>query len=459
MNYLQLNKMTGTVLLCGFIGIIATLIYNDTLVMDTWEHLRATYLVILGNIPYRDFFEHHHPMLWYTFAPIMQIFPKNAIMIFYIARIFALLCSMGTLYFIYKIIINFFEGKENFIPFLLILLTFFPVWYVVSAFKPEAVAYLFYFVGLYFCFEYVKTSCRKNLVLCGIAFVMAFLFIQTMIFNVIFVGVAINAVCYKRQVFIKDLFYAASVPLLLLLSLGIIVYRCDLWQLYFQLNWLYNTKIRIFDTLAIWNWTLQIFIAFWAAYSLIRQTNSVYIKIISFLLIGEILLIFSFHKAHPHYLFLAFIYASVLIGCYLQKLSYQTLKIPVYAFLIGSLLINYLTIFVKNNRLIMMEYQIINQSEQNAVRNIYPYISTIYGHRFSYYEMFSMDMVAVDTCNFNRFPDYSLESDIKKNQYTYLVYDDTTDYLHPLCLKEKFKVSPNVLTNYSRISKDLWKHK
>ena len=307
--------MTGTVLLCGFIGIIATLIYNDTLVMDTWEHLRATYLVILGNIPYRDFFEHHHPMLWYTFAPIMQIFPKNAIMIFYIARIFALLCSMGTLYFIYKIIINFFEGKENFIPFLLILLTFFPVWYVVSAFKPEAVAYLFYFVGLYFCFEYVKTSCRKNLVLCGIAFVMAFLFIQTMIFNVIFVCVAINAVCYKRQVFIKDLFYAASVPLLLLLSLGIIVYRCNLWQLYFQLNWLYNTKIRIFDTLAIWNWTLQIFIAFWAAYSLIRQTNSVYIKIISFLLIGEILLIFSFHKAHPHYLFLAFIYASVLIGC------------------------------------------------------------------------------------------------------------------------------------------------
>lgn len=459
MKYLQLNKITGAILLCNFIGVIATLIYNDTLIMDTWEHLRATYLVLLGNIPYQDFFEHHHPVLWYIFAPIMQILPQDATMIFYVAKSVSLLCSLGTLYFIYKIITNFLGGKENFIPFLLIFFTFFPVWYVLSTFKPEAFAYLFYFIALYLSFDYIKTSHTKSLILCGIASVLAFLFIQTMIFNIIFMGIALIAICYKRPGFVRHLFYALLIPCLILVALGIMLYQQNMWQIYFQLNWLYNLQIHIQSSLALWNWLPHILVAFFAFFCLIRKDNSVYLKTICFLLVGEILLVICFNKAFPHYLFLSFIYISILIGCYLQKMHYQFLKVPFYAFLIGTLLINYLTILIKNNNTIMTEYKTINQSTQNTVLNIYPYVSVIYGSKFSYYEMFSMDMVTVDICAFNRFPDYNLENEIEKNQYTYLIYDDKKDYLLLSCKKDRFKISPNALTNYNRISKNLWKHK
>ena len=40
-------------------------IFSSTLnLADDIEHLRATYFVSSGDIPYRDFFDHHHPLLW-----------------------------------------------------------------------------------------------------------------------------------------------------------------------------------------------------------------------------------------------------------------------------------------------------------------------------------------------------------------------------------------------------------
>lgn len=459
MYYLQLNKITAAIILCDVIGVIATLIYNDTLIMDMWEHLRATSLIILGNVPYQDFFEHHHPLLWYTFAPIMQILPQNAIIIFYAARVFAMLCSAGTIYFIYKIIINFLGKKDSFIPFLLILFTFFPVWYNLSLFKPEVVAYLLYFMGLYFCFDYIKNFQLRSLIVCGIANVAAFLFIQTMIFNIIFVGIALVAVCYKRHGFVMHLIYAVTVPTIVLASMAILLNRFNMWDTYLQLNWLYNVQIHIDSSLAIWNWSLPILIAFVSLFYLIYKADTPYFKIIGFLLACEIILIFYFHKSFPHYLFLIFVYVSMLIGCYLQKIQRPFLKMPFYIYLICSLLINSLTILIKNNQMIMDDYKTINQSAQNTVLNIYPSASVIYGKEHSYYEMFSVDMIATDICTFNRFPNYNLETEIQNNQYTYLIYDDTKDYLKTLCSKERFRITENTLKHYNRISRNLWKHK
>lgn len=53
---------------------------------DHAEHLHASWLVWQGEVPYRDFFEHHHPLLWYIAAPMVALFYKN-VMIFYVARL------------------------------------------------------------------------------------------------------------------------------------------------------------------------------------------------------------------------------------------------------------------------------------------------------------------------------------------------------------------------------------
>ena len=86
------NKRFGTVLIglicVNILFVIWTLFYSSIIVSDDVEHLRAAYFVSLGEVPYRDFFEHHHPLLWYVFAPIVKHFSNLLRLLFF--AIFAL---------------------------------------------------------------------------------------------------------------------------------------------------------------------------------------------------------------------------------------------------------------------------------------------------------------------------------------------------------------------------------
>ena len=70
--------------------IFQTLSYADANVfidVDEIEHLRASYNILAGRIPFRDFFEHHHLLLNYLFTPVVFLFPKDPVIIL-IARFF-----------------------------------------------------------------------------------------------------------------------------------------------------------------------------------------------------------------------------------------------------------------------------------------------------------------------------------------------------------------------------------
>lgn len=44
---------------------------------DEFEHLHFAWLVGQGQVPYRDFFEHHHPLLWAALAPLAHWGPQS----------------------------------------------------------------------------------------------------------------------------------------------------------------------------------------------------------------------------------------------------------------------------------------------------------------------------------------------------------------------------------------------
>ena len=456
MNFFQINRYTITLLLLNCVGIIATLIYNDTVITDMWEHLRATYLVSLGNVPYKDFFEHHHPLLWYVFLPVMYLFPKDAVLIYYVARITALFCFAGTLFCIYLITKRFLGGKNTFLTFLLILGTFFPVWYVVSAFKPEAFAYLIYFIGVYYCFDYIKNKRSADLLYCGIFFSIAFLFIQTMIFNVAFIYMVLVVLYYKNKKFWQYIFLSAIIPFIVFIIIAYLLYQADMLNTYFQLNWIYNTKIDIQTPLTIWNWSLQLFAA--GCVFAYLKPKSVYLNIIAFLLCGEILLVFCFHKSFPHYLFLMFIYSSLLLAVYLQTVRSKVIQHYVLGFMCACLVLNFLTVFLKNNQNKMEEYKIVNQSPKVTVLNINSQLINIYGEKYSYYELFATGLVSLDICEFKRFSDYDLKQNIIEYQYDYLAYNANKN-IRSFCNAEKFTPTPDVLKYYEIVTENLWKRK
>ena len=71
------------------IGFALWAFYYHYMCMDHAEHIHAAWLVWQGQVPYRDFFEHHNPLFWYVLAPFVAAFYKNALVL-YAARVVSL---------------------------------------------------------------------------------------------------------------------------------------------------------------------------------------------------------------------------------------------------------------------------------------------------------------------------------------------------------------------------------
>lgn len=71
---------------------------------DEFEHVHASWLILQGETPFRDFFEHHHPLLWYFLLPIVKLWPEGfgvmfaarALMFLFFAGCAWLLVRIGT---------------------------------------------------------------------------------------------------------------------------------------------------------------------------------------------------------------------------------------------------------------------------------------------------------------------------------------------------------------------------
>lgn len=63
---------------------------------DEFEHLHAGFLVFRGEVPYRDFFEHHGPLFYYALLPLFRLFGPELAVLWW-GRLVMGLCSLATL--------------------------------------------------------------------------------------------------------------------------------------------------------------------------------------------------------------------------------------------------------------------------------------------------------------------------------------------------------------------------
>ncbi|MGH7197846.1 MAG: ArnT family glycosyltransferase, partial [Candidatus Omnitrophota bacterium] len=69
---------------------------------DEIEHLHAAYLVSRGLLPFRDFWEHHSPLLWISLSPFIRLLPETG-GILIAARVACFLFSGALLYLVWSI--------------------------------------------------------------------------------------------------------------------------------------------------------------------------------------------------------------------------------------------------------------------------------------------------------------------------------------------------------------------
>lgn len=125
-------------MIAGLYGAYWVLIHHQPQTGDDVEHLHSAWLIFQHKIPYIDFFQHHHPLLWYIFAPLVGYFsyeigtPVSNVAVFDVVRFISTFVMFLTIYISGEIVRCFIVKSSSRFVTLLTAATVFPSYVVLA---------------------------------------------------------------------------------------------------------------------------------------------------------------------------------------------------------------------------------------------------------------------------------------------------------------------------------------
>lgn len=397
-SFIRLLKIFSTIAL---LIIFYASIFSGFQIVDEFEHLHASWLVSIGNIPYLDFFEHHNPLLWYISAPIVSLFYNNAI-IFYIMRFVSFIISLLTLLYVYKITLFWGKKECGWLAIALILGNIITL-YNFYQFRPDNFMNLCFIIGIYYLFSYIKNKQLSDLIYSFLGFTFSFLFLQKIALLLIVVEAILLWLIIKKTLSIKSVIIAAVPSIIVIFSFLLFMYHKGNLLDYYTLNFEFNkAMVYYFERGDFWLKSILISIyglALFASIYFFKREN-IYFKIIAILYISEFLMRGFYFSPHPNYYTLLIILSSLVLSiCSINILN----KYKIFStILLLALFINLGNLF---NRLeysisrhnsykhfIMSDYIHKNSNNDDYLMNGYDMNYNIYRKDVSYY-WFGLDML------------------------------------------------------------------
>jgi len=351
--------------------VISALIYfsfTNFLNGDEREHVTATFYIYSGQVPYRDFFEHHHPLLWYTFLPFLHFF-NNSENIWYVARFYTLLLFAINSFIIFKtsllILSNRFYGWSA------VLFSLMPhcVFLSQTEFRPDALMMTTFLAGTYYLFAYIKEA-KNQLNLSFLFYFLSIMALQKICFQLIPVFLLILYLLYNHTICLKDFLKALILPLTL-----ITLYILYLWQNhslkdYFELNWLLNLKIHTHIQHPVHQTAYYTIANILALLTLLIKTPKL-LKITAFFcLINSFILQFVFIGAFRHYWLPLYPFFAITSAYYICTL-FPKIRCITLAIVIIAATHNYILHYQANKNFpslqtfVYLSKQILNYSNKN----------------------------------------------------------------------------------------------
>lgn len=286
-----------------------------TLNGDNIEHIHSSFLVATGEVPYRDFFQHHNPLLWYMFAPVAKLFSYNAT-IAEAACFVSLLVFLKSLVYVYRICSEFLSDK---------------FWGLIAAaavgapggklfavdFRPDNYMVFCLMGGIYYYFSYLKEKKPAFLNVAFLWFFVGFMFAQKALFPLFFLGLTGLYFWYKKEIITADLIKALILPLVGCVAFLLYLYYYDMVELYFKSNYTFNlnlangfemTKIAEFPT-----YMVVLMCVGWAGALSALFSRNKYWLVCAFLFVGEFVQRRFYFSPYSYYYWLL-VYLGVLCG-------------------------------------------------------------------------------------------------------------------------------------------------
>lgn len=316
----RLNKIINVLLTLYVISSLCLLywviIYSGSSDGDTLEHVHSSWLVYHGKIPYKDFFQHHNPLLWYLGAPLVGMFEYSLRAVDAVNMLTAT-TAVIMLWYIYRLhkryLSNAFGG---------LVATSFCIFQhdslYIKDFKPDNFMAASLVAGIYYLFGYLKEKKLSHLVVSFLLFFASFMFTQKAALILFCIALTILYLIYTKQISFQDCLFSAILPILIYVAYLAFLWHEDILTLYFKANFELNSYIPdVFYTRRhIYPSFEMVAPLVLSLYVLAKYTynGNIYLKITSIIFISEYFIRMYYFTPFVYYFAFLGVMASLMAG-------------------------------------------------------------------------------------------------------------------------------------------------
>lgn len=316
----RLNRLVIAILITYLVFSIGLLcwvvVYSGSGDGDTLEHVHSSWLIYTGQMPYKDFFQHHNPLLWYIGAPLVGLYEYSLRAVDAVNMLTVGVTAL-TLYYIYRLHKDFLSNAFG--GLVAAAFCVFPHESLYDKdFKPDNFMGASLIIGIYYLFCYLKNKRLTSLISSFLLFFAAFMFTQKAVLILVILGGVILYLLWQKQLLWSDVLASAVLPVLLYVVFLAWMWSEDILMLYFKANFELNSHIpAVFYTRRFISPTAEMYLplilSLFAMAKCVYNGN-MYVKIIAVLFIAEFL--FRLYYFTPFVYYFAFLHqmASVLAG-------------------------------------------------------------------------------------------------------------------------------------------------
>ena len=170
-------KISTTALSGVFVAITLGLSVFRFLDADEIEHVHSTWYVLNGALPYVDFFQHHHSLLWYCLAPLLILTGQSAGAVIAFRMVFFAL-TLATVRVTYLLALECGGSRAVARLTVTLLLSMTTFVYVAIEIRPDVPQVFFGVLSALYLVRLFRTRANRHAVYAGIAAALSFLFLQ-----------------------------------------------------------------------------------------------------------------------------------------------------------------------------------------------------------------------------------------------------------------------------------------
>ena len=170
---------------------------------DEFEAIHSSWKVLNTGLVFRDFFQHHHPLLYFISTPVIAIVGENIATLF-VLRGMALGILLATFLVTYFIATKLFDRRTALLSIVFLASMRIFITRAIEV-RPDTPQVLFGLLCILFLFSFYHKRSYRDLVLSAVSLAISFLFLQKAILLIFLVGAIMTVDIFRREISTKDM--------------------------------------------------------------------------------------------------------------------------------------------------------------------------------------------------------------------------------------------------------------